>query len=109
MKSAIVLALLVLPAAAQITATFQTSRGNVLVTLQYDKTPKAVANFITLAQGTRSSYDSATGAVRPKRFYAGETFHRVLNGLGGNPDFKIAQTGTGNATSPENTGAGPGY
>ncbi|HSP41689.1 MAG TPA: peptidylprolyl isomerase [Luteolibacter sp.] len=108
MKTAVILAMLALPAAAQITATFEiietasgTPLGEVEVELQYDKTPQTVANFITLAEGTRSSYDPATGAVRPKKFYAGESFYRVLNDTG----FKIAQTGSGNGT---NSG-GPGY
>jgi peptidyl-prolyl cis-trans isomerase A (cyclophilin A) len=109
MKTAIViLASLALPAAGQITATFEiveTSTGNpvgdVVIELQYAKAPQTVANFITLAEGTRSSYDPATGAVKPKRYYAGESFYRVVN----NPGFKIAQTGSGNGT---NSG-GPGY
>jgi len=95
------LPLLILPLRAEILATFETNLGNVVVSLQYDKTPQTVANFITLAEGTRSSLDPATGAVRPKRFYKGETFYRVVN----NPDFKIAQTGSGTGS---NSG-GPGY
>ncbi len=108
MKHAILFALLALPVSAQITATFEivetttgTPLGNVVVELQYDKTPQTVANFITLAEGTRSSYDPATGAVRPKKFYAGESFYRVVDNTG----FKIAQTGSGNGS---NSG-GPGY
>lgn len=109
MKPAILLTLLTLPTAAQILATFEIVQnpsgiplGEVVVELQYDKTPQTVANFIGLAEGTRPSYDSATGAVRPKRFYTGEPFYRVVN----NPGFKIAQTGSGNGT---NSGGGPGY
>ena len=92
---------IVLPVQAQILATFETNRGDVVVELQYDKTPQAVANFVTLAEGTRSSLNEQTGAVRPKRYYAGETFYRVVN----DASFKIAKTGSGTGT---NSG-GPGY
>lgn len=109
MKPAILLALLVLPAQAQIRAIFEiieTPAGNplgdVVVELQYDKTPQTVANFIGLAEATRPCYDAGTGAVRPKHFYTGEPFYRVVN----DPGFKIAQTGSGNGT---NSGGGPGY
>ncbi|MFZ9936213.1 MAG: peptidylprolyl isomerase [Luteolibacter sp.] len=109
MKPAIFLALFALPAAAQILASFEIVEtpagnplGNVVVELQYDKTPRTVANFIALAEGSRPCYDDATGAVRPKRFYTGEPFYRVVNDSG----FKIAQTGSGNGT---NSGGGPGY
>jgi peptidyl-prolyl cis-trans isomerase A (cyclophilin A) len=106
MKPALVLSLLlVLPLHAELLATFQTSRGNIVVSLQYDKTPQTVANFITLAQGTRPSINPNTGAVRAKRYYVGEKFFRVLDELNGDPDFNIAQTGSGTGT---NSG-GPGY
>jgi peptidyl-prolyl cis-trans isomerase A (cyclophilin A) len=82
-------------------ATFQTTQGNVVVSLQYQKAPQAVANFITLAQGTRKRLDPLSGAVIDKPLYIGEKFFRVLN----DPGFRIAQTGSGTGT---NSG-GPGY
>ncbi len=89
------------PLCAELLATFQTSRGPVIVALQYDKTPQTVANFITLANGSRNHIDPLTGAITSKLLYAGETFFRVIN----DPTFKIAQTGSGTGT---NSG-GPGY
>ncbi len=80
---------------------FQTTLGNVQVELQYEKAPQAVANFITLAQGTRSRIHPTTGAVFNAPLYIGEKFFRVVNDAG----FKIAQTGSGTGT---NSG-GPGF
>lgn len=70
-------------AADKLTATIQTSKGNIELELTPDKTPVTVANFVNLAQ---------------HGFYNGVTFHRVIN------DFMI-QGG-----DPTGTGAGgPGY
>jgi peptidyl-prolyl cis-trans isomerase A (cyclophilin A) len=101
MKFSLLLFALSLPAHAELLATFHTDRGNVAVSLHFDKTPQTVANFITLAQATRSRIDPATGAVIRKPLYAGEKFYRVLN----DPFFKIAQTGSGTG----NNSGGPGY
>jgi cyclophilin family peptidyl-prolyl cis-trans isomerase len=64
-----------------------------------DKAPKAVANFIGLATGTKDWTDPATGKkMHGKPLYDGVIFHRVI------PEFMI-QGG-----DPEGTGAGsPGY
>lgn len=65
------------------TATIKTTRGTIKLQLYDDKTPKTVANFVTLAN---------------KGFYNGLKFHRVI------ANFMI-QTGC-----PEGTGrGGPGY
>jgi peptidyl-prolyl cis-trans isomerase B (cyclophilin B) len=70
-------------AADKLTATIQTSKGNIELELTPDKTPITVANFVNLAQ---------------HGFYNGVTFHRVIN------DFMV-QGG-----DPTGTGAGgPGY
>jgi len=64
-------------------ATIQTAKGNIVLALHADKTPKTVENFETLAK---------------KGFYDGLTFHRVI------PDFMIQ------AGCPKGTGTGgPGY
>ncbi len=86
---------------AELLVTFQTSLGNVTASLQFQKAPQAVANFITLAQGTRDRVHASTGALTRAPYYTGEKFFRVLN----DPTFKIAQTGSGTGT---NSG-GPGY
>lgn len=101
MKHSLLFLLLVVPLHGELLATFQTTRGNVVVSLHFDKTPQTVANFITLAQGTRTRIDPATGAVIRKPLYAGEKFFRVVN----DPFFKIAQTGSGTGTQV----GGPGY
>jgi peptidyl-prolyl cis-trans isomerase A (cyclophilin A) len=60
-----------------------------------DKAPKAVANFIGLAQGTKDWKDPATGKpVHGKPLYDGVIFHRVI------PEFMI-QGG-----DPSGTGSG---
>lgn len=67
----------------QYTATIQTNRGEIVIDLFADKTPRTVNNFVFLARDG---------------FYDGIKFHRVI------PDFMI-QTG-----DPEGTGrGGPGY
>ncbi|MFC7335812.1 peptidylprolyl isomerase [Haloferula chungangensis] len=92
---------LVTAATADLIANVETDKGIILVKLEYQKAPQAVANFITLAQGTRSSIDPSTGAVRNAPYYVGEKFFRIVN----ESTFKIAQTGSGTGT---NVG-GPGY
>jgi peptidyl-prolyl cis-trans isomerase A (cyclophilin A) len=86
---------------AELLATFNTSQGNVVVSLRYDVAPQAVANFITLAQGTRTWVDSSTGEIRKEQYYNATTIHRTSN----NSSFKIAQGGSQRGDSQD----GPGY
>lgn len=63
--------------------TLKTGKGDIVIALNYDQTPKTVANFVTLAQ---------------KNFYDNTIFHRAIKGFmiqGGDPN------GTGSG--------GPGY
>ena len=77
-------------------AILHTTAGDMKCTLFPDKAPKAVANFVGLAQGTKDWKDPATGkAVHGKPLYDGVTFHRVI------PEFMIqggdpSGTGSGN-------------
>ena len=93
-------------AAAQIYADFQTSLGAFSCELFHASTPRTVANFITLADGSRGWLDERSGRVattKPRQpFYKDLTFHRVVNDA---PAFAIAQAGsrTGDGTD------GPGY
>ena len=76
-------------------ADIQTTNGDIVVKLEYDKTPVTVANFISLAEGTNTFVNEE---YKGKRFYDGLTFHRVMK------DFMI-QGG-----DPMGTGMGnPGY
>lgn len=88
-------------ARADLLAHVDTTQGRISVILQHEKAPLAVANFITLAQGTRPHVDPATGSLSTKPYYVGESFFRVIN----EASFRIAQTGSGTGS---NSG-GPGY
>lgn len=75
-------------------AKFNTSKGEILVDLTYDKTPGTVGNFVALAEGKRQNSAKPLGTP----YYDGLSFHRVI------PDFMI-QGGC-----PLGTGTGdPGY
>jgi peptidylprolyl isomerase len=77
-------------------ARFDTSKGEILCSLEFEKTPLTVANFVGLAEGTKE-LGGGPGTTGHK-FYDGLTFHRVI------PDFMI-QGGC-----PLGTGTGgPGY
>ena len=76
-------------------ADIQTTAGDIIVQLEYEKTPVTVANFVTLAEG-KSPFVS--DSLKGKPYYDGIIFHRVIK------DFMI-QTG-----DPSGTGRGnPGY
>lgn len=75
-------------------AKFNTSKGEILVNLEFQKTPGTVGNFVALAEGNLEN--SAKPQGQP--YYNGLKFHRVIN------DFMI-QGGC-----PQGTGTGnPGY
>jgi peptidyl-prolyl cis-trans isomerase A (cyclophilin A) len=79
-------------------ADFSTSLGNFTCQLAYDKAPRTVANFISLATGERAWLDIPTGSAKRTPFYNGLTFHRVASGF-------VIQGG-----SPKGDGTdGPGY
>ncbi|NNC69227.1 MAG: peptidylprolyl isomerase [Flavobacteriaceae bacterium] len=75
-------------------AQFNTSRGQILVNLEFEKTPGTVGNFVALAEGNLENSAKAQGTP----YYNGLKFHRVIS------DFMI-QGGC-----PQGTGTGnPGY
>ena len=71
-----------------LTATIDTSMGQISCKHYDDKAPNTVANFIGLATGKRNWVDPATGAWTNKPAYDGTTFHRIIKGFmiqGGDP------------------------
>ena len=75
-------------------AKFNTSKGEILVNLEFEKTPGTVGNFVALAEGNMENSAKPQGTP----YYDGLKFHRVI------PDFMI-QGGC-----PQGTGTGsPGY
>jgi peptidyl-prolyl cis-trans isomerase A (cyclophilin A) len=84
--------------AEELFATLRTNHGDIEVKLFPNHTPKTVANFVELAEGTREWTDPRTGAKSQAPLYDGTVFHRVISDFmiqGGDP----LGTGTG----------GPGY
>ncbi|MDR0552455.1 MAG: peptidylprolyl isomerase [Spirochaetaceae bacterium] len=79
-------------------AKFNTTKGEVVVQLEYKKTPLTVTNFVALAEGKMN-------AANGKPFYDGLKFHRVISKANGDDQDFMIQGG-----DPEGTGAGgPGY
>ena len=75
-------------------AKFNTTKGEILVALEYQKTPGTVGNFVALAEGNLENSLKSQGTP----YYDGLKFHRVI------PDFMI-QGGC-----PQGSGSGnPGY
>ena len=85
------------PSADQgIFAEMETSKGKIIIQLEYQKTPITVANFISLSEGTNTFVTDEK--CKAKHFYDGLKFHRVI------ADFMI-QGG-----DPAGNGSGgPGY
>jgi peptidyl-prolyl cis-trans isomerase A (cyclophilin A) len=81
------------------TVVMDTSMGRITCRFYQQQAPKAVANFIGLAEGTKDWVDPKTGTKQHnKPFFNGTIFHRVI------PEFMI-QGG-----DPTGTGMGdPGY
>ena len=76
-------------------ANLQTSKGEIILQLEIEKTPVTVANFVSLAEGRN---EKVSDEFSGKKFYDGLIFHRVIDDFmiqGGDP------TGTGSG--------GPGY
>ncbi len=71
-------------------ADMQTNKGDILLKLEYQKTPFTVSNFVSLVEGTNPYVKKE---YKGKPYYNGVTFHRVIKDFmiqGGDP------TATGN-------------
>ena len=69
-------------------AHFETSLGNFTIELYAEKTPKTVANFVGLVEGTLDWIHPKTREKHRKPYYDGIIFHRVIQGFmiqGGDP------------------------
>ena len=75
-------------------AKFETGKGEILLKLFHQETPRTVGNFVGLAEGTRKNNERKKG--RP--YFDGLVFHRVID------DFMIQ----GGCPQGRGTG-GPGY
>lgn len=78
-------------------AIFDTSEGMITAQLYEKYTPKAVANFVGLATGTKAWKDPQTGAMVMRPMYDNITFHRVLRDI-------MIQSGDPTGTSSHNCG-----
>ncbi|HUX67666.1 MAG TPA: peptidylprolyl isomerase [Terriglobales bacterium] len=67
-------------------ATFDTSKGKFIAQLYPQWAPKAVANFVGLAEGTRPYKDPRLGTLSTSKLYEGLLFFRTI------PDYML-QTG----------------
>lgn len=76
-------------------AEIETSKGIILLELDYKKAPVTVANFVTLAEGENEYISNDT--LKGKAFFNGLKFHRVIK------DFMI-QTGDPLGNGSGNTG-----
>ena len=90
---------------AQMYADVQTSAGLFTCELNFQQTPRTVASFVSLAEGTRKWVDERNGVLStvkpPQPFYNGVIIHRVVNV----PGFKIIQAGSKRGDGTD----GPGY
>jgi peptidyl-prolyl cis-trans isomerase A (cyclophilin A) len=81
-------------------AIFDTSTGQIVVRLLEDRAPKAVANFVALANGMKQSADVTGQHMVHRHFFDGMIFHRVIRGF-------MIQTGDVKGTGDSNCGVDP--
>ena len=73
-------------------ADIQTTKGDIIIQLEYKKTPVTVANFVSLTEGKNPFVNDE---YKDKKFYDGIVFHRIIKDFmiqGGDP----TGTGSGN-------------
>jgi len=77
-----------LTVAEELSATLDTSKGQIKIQLFQNHAPKTVRNFVELAEGTREWTDPSTRQKTSAKLYDGLVFHRVISGFmiqGGDP------------------------
>ncbi len=79
-------------------AVLRTEFGEFTVSLAFEKAPRTVANFVGLAEGTKTWLDLTNGKIRNDKFYNGITFHRIISNF-------VIQGGSPNGLGND----GPGY
>lgn len=86
------------PTAEGLYAGFLTTQGQFWCRLEFTKVPRTVANFVSLAEGTRDWIDFKSAKIARRPYYAGILFHRVI-------DKFMIQGGSPNGLGTD----GPGY
>lgn len=86
------------PTADGLYAGFVTTEGTFWCQLEFQKVPRTVGNFVSLAEGTRDWIDFPTSKIVRRPFFDGLTFHRVI-------DKFMIQGGSPNGQGTD----GPGY
>ena len=69
-------------------AVIETNHGTIVVELYQKEAPKTVANFVGLAEGLTEYKDPNLGTMVKRRYFDGQSFHRVIPGFmmqGGDP------------------------
>lgn len=84
-----------MPSDPGIYAQFHSGNNQWICQLDYQRTPRLVANFIGLAEGTRTWFDSHNWEFSKKRLYDGTEVYRVIKGFmlqGGSPNNRTSGT-----------------
>jgi peptidyl-prolyl cis-trans isomerase A (cyclophilin A) len=71
-------------------ADIQLDEGDILLSLEFEKAPITVANFVSLVEGTNTR---VVDSLKGKPFYDGLTFHRVISKTNGNSNDFMVQGG----------------
>jgi peptidyl-prolyl cis-trans isomerase A (cyclophilin A) len=79
-------------------AVFETTVGDLICSLEEEKAPETVKNFVGLATGEKEYTDPKTGKKSNEPFYDGTVFHRIIKNFMVQGGDRLGQ-GTG----------GPGY
>jgi len=87
-------------------ANIKTNKGEIVLKLEFEKTPLTVANFVALAEGIHPKVSDNFKGIK---YYDGTIFHRVINGFmiqggGLTADMSNKSSGTGPIQNEANNG-----